>query len=86
MSPRHARGGLVLIFATSLLIASCGSGAEEQASFGSSKIQGVPTNVSGSGTTSGIGAGSVLSPAGSAPGAGTPTPTVTPTVTPAPSK
>ena len=63
---------------------ACGGAGDEQASFASSKVEAVPTNVSGSGTTSGIGAGAALVPPGGATIAGSPTPT--PTVTPAPSK
>lgn len=70
-----------------MAVVACGDGGEQR-SFGSSKIEAVPTNVSGSGTTSGIGAGAVLSPGGGGgPASGaSPTPTQTPTATPAPSK
>jgi hypothetical protein len=87
MSARHSQVVCLALGAFLLLVAGCGDGGGEQSSFGSSKIQAVPTNVSGSGTTSGIGAGAALAPpGGSTSGAGSPTPTTTPTVTPAPSK
>jgi hypothetical protein len=86
MSARHPRV-LCLVLSVCLLAASgCGDDGG-QASFASSKVEAVPTNVSGSGTTSGIGAGAAIAPGGAAPAAGgSPTPTVTPTVTPAPTK
>ncbi|TAK25352.1 MAG: hypothetical protein EPO26_02965 [Chloroflexota bacterium] len=60
-----------------LLVAGCGEGGEPR-SFVSNKIEAVPTNVSGTGNTSGISAGMAVSVGG----AGTPTPTPTPTATP----
>ena len=88
MSARHPRVVCLALGAFLLLVIGCGADpGGQQASFGSSKIEAVPTNVSGSGTTSGIGAGAAFAPpGGSAGGAGSPTPTTTPTVTPAPSK
>ena len=84
MSAWHSRMISLALGAFLLLVMACGDGGE-QASFGSSKVEAVPTNVSGAGTTSGIGAGAALTAPGSTGGAGS-TPTATPTVTPAPSK
>lgn len=84
MSASPARALCLALCPVMLFVMACGGDGGEQASFGSSKLQAVPTNVSGSGTTSGIGAGAAFAPP--AGGAGSPTPTVTPTSTPAPSK
>ena len=82
----HSRVICLALGAVVLFGVACGD-AGEQRSFGSSKVEAVPTNVSGSGTTSGIGAGAAFAPpSGSTSGAGAGTPTTTPTVTPAPSK
>jgi hypothetical protein len=84
MAPRYQRFVYLALGLGAVLGVACGGAGDEQASFASSKVEAVPTNVSGAGTTSGIGAGASLSPGGSTGGAGTPTPT--PTVTPAPGK